>query len=91
MLIKKIEMEDFLSHADTSLSLDRGINLIVGPNGSGKSSILDAIRFAMFGKDRTRLSNPVRNGKKKCSVRLTFNIDNDEYIITRSSVSAAAT
>ncbi|MFG1460219.1 MAG: AAA family ATPase [Thermoplasmataceae archaeon] len=84
MLIKKIEMEDFLSHADTSLSLDRGINLIVGPNGSGKSSILDAIRFAMFGKDRTRLSNPVRNGKKKCSVRLTFNIDNDEYIITRS-------
>ena len=84
MLIKKIEMEDFLSHADTSISLDRGINLIVGPNGSGKSSILDAIRFAMFGKDRSRLSNPVRNGKKKCSVRLTFNIDNDEYIITRS-------
>ena len=84
MLIKKIEMENFLSHADTSISFDRGINLIVGPNGSGKSSILDAVRFAMFGKDHGRLSNPVRNGKKKCSVRLIFNIDNDEYIITRS-------
>ncbi len=84
MLIKSLELNNFLSHRETVMFFDRGVNMIVGPNGAGKTSILDGIRFAMFGKDRARLSNPVLHGATACSVKLSFQVDEDSYEITRS-------
>ena len=84
MLIKSLELKNFLSHRETVLYFDRGINMIVGQNGAGKTSILDAIKFAMFGKDRARLSNPVSHGSSACSVKLSFQVDEDEYDVMRS-------
>lgn len=55
-MIKDINLHNFISHRDTSLSLDKGITIFVGHNGSGKSSIIDAITFALFG-EHTRKSN----------------------------------
>ncbi|MGC8514640.1 MAG: AAA family ATPase [Thermoplasmata archaeon] len=84
MLIKSLELKHFLSHRETDLYFDRGINMIVGQNGAGKTSILDAIKFAMFGKDRARLSNPVSHGSSSCSVKLSFQVDEDTYEVMRS-------
>ena len=84
MLIRSLELKNFLSHRETTLYFDRGINMIVGHNGAGKTSILDAIKFAMFGKDRARLSNPVSHGSTACYVKLTFQVDEDTYEIMRS-------
>ncbi len=84
MLIKSLELKNFLSHRETVLYFDRGINMIVGQNGAGKTSILDAIKFAMFGKDRARLSNPVSHGSSACSVKLSFQVDEDKYDVMRS-------
>lgn len=84
VLIKSLELKNFLSHKETTIYFDRGINMIVGQNGSGKTSILDAIKFAMFGKDRARLSNPVSHGSSACFVKLSFQVDEDTYDVMRS-------
>jgi len=84
VLIKSLELKNFLSHRETVLYFDRGINMIVGQNGAGKTSILDAIKFAMFGKDRARLSNPVSHGSSACYVKLSFQVDEDTYDVKRS-------
>jgi len=47
-LIKRIVLNNFLSHTDTSLEFHPGITVFVGHNGSGKSSIIDSITFALF-------------------------------------------
>ncbi len=84
LLLVKLELENFLSHEDTKLYFDRGINVIVGPNGSGKTSVFEGIRFAMFGRSGSRRSNPVRHGAMKCRVLLEFKIDEDAYEIERT-------
>lgn len=46
--IKKLVMRGFKSFArETTMSLDRNMNVIVGPNGSGKSNITDALCFVL--------------------------------------------
>ncbi len=55
-MIKRIILNNFLSHTDTSLEFHPGITVFVGPNGSGKSSIIDSITFALF-DEHTRKSD----------------------------------
>jgi exonuclease SbcC len=55
-LIKKLILNNFLSHKNTSLEFTPGITVFVGHNGSGKSSIIDSITFALF-NEHTRKSN----------------------------------
>jgi len=46
--IKKLVMKGFKSFArETTMNLDRNMNVIVGPNGSGKSNITDALCFVL--------------------------------------------
>src|SRR3989337_4436304 len=55
-MIKRIILNNFLSHTDTSLDFNPGITVFVGHTGSGKSSIIDSITFALF-DEHTRKSN----------------------------------
>ena len=55
-MIKRIVLNNFLSHTDTSLEFHPGITVFVGHNGSGKSSIVDSITFALF-DEHTRKSH----------------------------------
>jgi chromosome segregation protein len=46
--IKKLEMVGFKTFArKTTLTFDKGLNVILGPNGSGKTNILDSIQFVL--------------------------------------------
>ncbi|WP_249311223.1 ATP-dependent nuclease [Congzhengia minquanensis] len=50
MAISKIKIQNFKSFKDLfSLSLKKGLNIIVGDNESGKSTILEAIHIALTG------------------------------------------
>ncbi|WP_026338930.1 AAA family ATPase [Fusobacterium russii] len=54
MIIRKINLENYRSHKNTTIELSGGINLILGENGKGKSSILEAIGIVLFDiNDRT--------------------------------------
>ena len=55
-MIKKLVLNNFLSHKNTQLKFNPGITVFVGHNGSGKSSIIDSITFAFF-NEHTRKSN----------------------------------
>ena len=46
--VKKLVMKGFKSFArETTMHMDRHVNVIVGPNGSGKSNVTDALCFVL--------------------------------------------
>lgn len=55
-MIRKLVLNNFLSHTKTTIDFQPGITVFVGHNGSGKSSIIDSITFALF-DEHTRKSN----------------------------------
>ena len=55
MIIESIKIKNFLSHEDTEIDFEQGINIITGKNGAGKTSVLDAIKFALFAESRNNV------------------------------------
>ncbi len=53
MLLKKLYLENFISHKSTELEFSKGITVITGKNGAGKTSILDSLLFCLFKEART--------------------------------------
>ena len=95
--LNKLELKNFLSHSDTSLSLNdhKGLVLIEGKNnsgfyssnGSGKSTLLEGIVYALTGDTLRGVSvNDVinRNAKKNTKASLQFTKDDqEEYTVSR--------
>jgi exonuclease SbcC len=90
-MIKKLILNNFLSHKNTILALEPGITVFVGHNGSGKSSIIDSITFALF-NEHTRKSNKnlITKGIDKLLpeelgsyVIMDFTVDSVKYRIQR--------
>lgn len=50
MSIKKVVLENFQSHKDTTLELSDGMNVIWGPSDNGKSSIMRGIRWVALNR-----------------------------------------
>ena len=49
--IKRIKMQGFMSHADSTIDLpDTGVVVVSGKNGSGKSSMIEAVSMAFDGE-----------------------------------------
>ncbi len=84
MIIDYIELENFISHTNTRMNFSGGINVILGNNGAGKSSLMDGIRFALFGDSgRGNNSDLIHHGQGTSSVLLRFHVNDDSYEITR--------
>jgi len=47
--INEIHLENFRSHADTSITKLRKVNVFLGKNGVGKSTIIDSIAYGLVG------------------------------------------
>lgn len=96
--IRALHIQDFgpfKGHQTISLSLEDGVTVIYGENMRGKTSLLNAVRFAFFGKviGRGTKAMPLHkvgnweqaaNGKYGFQVQLEFIDDNHEYKLTRS-------
>ncbi|MHB9314104.1 AAA family ATPase [Fusobacterium polymorphum] len=80
MIIKKVQLENYRSHSNTTVEFTKGVNLILGKNGRGKTSILEAISTVMFNtKDRTGKETGksyIKFGEKSSKVEIDF-IAND--------------
>ena len=83
-MITKVEIVDFMSHKETTLNFDAGMNVITGPNGSGKSSVVDAVTFALFGK-HMRSVNPslTRHGASSGYTKVEFTSGARSFRVTR--------
>ena len=80
MIIKKVQLENYRSHSNTTVQFTKGVNLILGKNGRGKTSILEAISTVMFNtKDRSGKETGksyIKFGEKSSKVDIDF-IAND--------------
>ncbi len=85
MIIDYIQLNNFLSHKDTEIRFEKGINIIYGKNGAGKSSIVDAIRFALFGEKRgDKIAELIRSKSTECSVTIGFRLNDRYYEVYRN-------
>lgn len=50
MKLVRLRLRQFRAHADTTLDLAPGVNLIHGPNGAGKTNIVEAIHYLGLGR-----------------------------------------
>lgn len=95
IVIENVKVKNFLSFGSsvTKFDVKEGINLITGlnkdtgrVNGTGKTSICEAIVWGLYGKtikDITKDQIVNWKNKKKCSVEVSFSIDDNKYIIER--------
>jgi len=84
VIIKEVELENFVSHKSTRLSFDLGVTVIVGPNGAGKTSIFDGISFALFkthsrGKDENLINRMARHAR--VSLRFSVPERGKDYVV----------
>ena len=85
MILRSVELTNFVSHDNTEIDFATGVNLIVGNNGAGKSSIVDAIKFALFNERRSgNTQDMIKKGKLEASVTLNFNMGGLDYELYRS-------
>lgn len=96
--IRALHIQDFgpfKGYQTVNLSPEDGVTVIYGENMRGKTSLLNAVRFAFFGKviGRSTKTMPLHkvgnweqaaSGKYGFQVQLEFTDDNHEYKLTRS-------
>jgi exonuclease SbcC len=85
MIIESIKISNFLSHENTEIVFEQGINIITGKNGAGKTGILDAIKFALFAESRNNEKNNelIKKGKNFFEITLNFNLNGEHYEVYR--------
>ena len=85
-IIRSVELEGFLSHDRTSLTLPEGSVAFVGENGAGKTSIFEAINYAItFSGWRGKPSELVMFGRPRARVRLVLE-DVDSHRVAEAHV-----
>jgi len=83
-MIEKIDLFNFLSHRNTSIELEDGVNVFVGNNGSGKSSVVDALTYALYGKHtRGDNANIAFRGSAGGYARVIFTVNGRRYTVER--------
>jgi len=94
MIPIKLILENFVSHIYSVLDFTQfDAALIMGSfegdpniaNGVGKSTIMDGIRFALYGKGKFSVKTKmIRRGTESCKVEFEFIVDGESYKIVRS-------
>lgn len=87
MHLKKLRLNGFQSYAQpVDLDLDE-LNLvaIIGTNGAGKSTIINAVEWALYGKNRDRqVTSVINRSAQSASVELTIGLNDQTYRIRRT-------
>ncbi|MEM0217670.1 MAG: SMC family ATPase [Candidatus Nezhaarchaeales archaeon] len=88
MIVEKLELVNFLSHKNSTVTFGKGLTAIVGPNGAGKSSMIEGIIFSLFQDSFRTLRSGTKEslkqiGAKSALVRLTFNVAGRRFRVER--------
>ncbi|MEN6327141.1 MAG: ATP-binding protein, partial [Syntrophomonas sp.] len=66
--IRTLHIENFQSHANTTINLDPGLNILVGESDQGKTAVIRALRWVMFNEPRG--TGYIRVGETRCEVTI---------------------
>ena len=82
----RLTLENWLSYRGQHTIEFDGVTLAVlsGQNGAGKSSLVDAMRFALFGHTRGGLDGVITEGEQACRVEFAFALGEEQYLVSRS-------
>ncbi|MCX8185216.1 MAG: SMC family ATPase [Sulfolobales archaeon] len=88
MIIRKVKLQNILSHEDTEVEFPDGVTSIVGPNGAGKSSIVDSIYIALFSDVKPDIRGGkkefiVMKGRNEGRISVVFEVGGKYYIVER--------
>lgn len=93
MLIKKIQLQNFMPFTSEEVVFPNGTISILGEyeenasrsNGAGKSSLIEAVLYALFGKSRTvsEIDMVKQGADGDMYVQLVFDFNNQEYVVKR--------
>lgn len=73
IILQKIQLNNFLSHAKTSISFESEQKLLIdGVSGSGKSSIVEGLIWALYGKGRSDNRSLIKSGAESAEVDVTL-------------------
>lgn len=66
-MITRIELQNFMSHAETVIEPAAGLTVLVGPNNVGKSAIVAALKILCRNENSTYV---MRHGERECAIIL---------------------
>jgi DNA repair exonuclease SbcCD ATPase subunit len=91
-MFKRLRMQNFRKHTDSTFNLESGVVALKGANESGKTTMCEAMVYVMFGATALResLAETVTWGQKESSLRveLDFAADGVVYTAKRSKSGA---
>src|SRR6267154_958050 len=67
LMIKRIELINFMSHKHTVIEPAAGLTVLVGPNNCGKSAIVAALQILFHNENSTYVK---RHGERECSIKI---------------------
>ncbi|WP_225847329.1 AAA family ATPase [Streptomyces sp. HPF1205] len=84
-MIARIRLERWRAYETLDLTLNRAVTFFVAPNGVGKTSLVEAVRWGLFGKPAPRrLGQAVRIGHDTATVQLDLLVDDCAVQVTRT-------
>jgi DNA sulfur modification protein DndD len=96
MIIDSLKLKDFgIFYGTQPLDFKPGLYVFHGHNGRGKTTLLNAVRWALYGHYSDRQGRPVpsevtlnraarREGRREFSVEMTLRENGDEYMLRRT-------
>jgi DNA repair exonuclease SbcCD ATPase subunit len=84
-VITRIRLARWRAYETLDLALSRPVTFFVAPNGVGKTSLVEAVRWGLFGAPAARqLGQAVRVGHDSATVQLDLMLDSRAVQVTRS-------
>ena len=84
-MIARIRLAHWRSYETLDLTLSRPVTFFVAPNGVGKTSLVEAVRWGLFGTPAARrLGQAVRVGHDSATVQLDLLLGSRTVQVTRS-------
>ncbi len=84
MHLRSLSLRNYRLYRAVDLEFPDGLIVVYGPNGSGKSSLIEAVRYALYGDARTEKSELRSAGiNEDVRVELTFEHEGNSYEVRR--------